>query len=130
MTADLVSSLSSALDKREELAKAAIDAFGQDWRDQDGWDAEREWISYDVVSDAGTVARGGSEEIAQHILANSPEWVLRDCEAKRRVLARHEKTPNGYWCNQCSAFDDGVHDAFAWPCVEIRDLAYALGVDL
>ena len=129
MTADLVSSLSSALDKREQIARAAHDPAG--------WNYPR----IEACWDGGFEA---DDDILAHIAANSPEWVLRDCEAKRRVLERHRRRPllepPSCRCDACvdNYLDievcDGCQwtseDDKPWPCPEIRDLAYALGVEV
>lgn len=166
---DLVSSLSSALDKREELAKAASSDRGSSTPGGEHWqwecgdcDATLDITPITVLDEllscpnceGISVALRSVEEYptssvgllphfvisyaseqrpvdALFIAANDPSWVLRDCEAKRRVLERHAPKRRGQYvrcascCEPVTAFPD-----VEWPCDEIRDLAYALGVEV
>ncbi|SDJ39880.1 DUF6221 family protein [Streptomyces indicus] len=61
---------------------------------------------------------------ACHIAAHDPARVLREIEAKRRILARHvlspaEGDPGRPWDDA----DDCLYDGEPWPCPDLRDLA-------
>lgn len=114
MTADLASSLSSALDKREELAREVALAPDATWY---------------TVADLTTMTEATlviNSFDAPFIAANSPEWVLRDCEAKRRVLARHYAY--GAFCDGCGFDSQGDYRYLLTQCPELADLAASLGV--
>ncbi|WP_330278103.1 DUF6221 family protein [Lentzea sp. NBC_00516] len=62
--------------------------------------------------------------MAQHVALHDPARVLREVEAKRRVLARHVFSPAGGdpelpWENH----DDCHLDGELWPCDDVLDLA-------
>ncbi|WP_328678224.1 DUF6221 family protein [Streptomyces sp. NBC_00322] len=62
--------------------------------------------------------------IAQHVALHDPARVLRDVEAKRRVLARHTLgppigDPELPWDNRSDCHYDGED----WPCPDILDVA-------
>lgn len=63
-------------------------------------------------------------DAAEHIAAHDPAAVLRHCERDLKVLGRHYRMPQHptRWCRWCL-------DA-PWPCVEIRDLAEAYGIEV
>jgi uncharacterized protein DUF6221 len=68
----------------------------------------------------------GTTTIAQHIARHAPARVLREVEAKRRILDRHalsraEGDPERPWVNQ----DDCQYDGEPWPCPDLLDLAAA-----
>src|SRR5690606_23307731 len=57
--------------------------------------------------------------------------LVQACESWLRVLDRHVPSPAAPGKNICwSCRRSGYMIASAWPCPEIRDLAYALGVDV
>nr|WTB35006.1 DUF6221 family protein [Streptomyces sp. NBC_00830] len=63
--------------------------------------------------------------IAQHVALHDPARVLREVEAKRRVLARHQLSPavgdpELPWDNR----DDCQFDGNDWPCDDFLDLAF------
>ncbi|GAA1375610.1 DUF6221 family protein [Streptomyces beijiangensis] len=62
--------------------------------------------------------------IALHVALHDPPRVLREIEAKRRVLARHVLSPATGdpelpWDNR----DDCQFDGETWPCADLPDLA-------
>ncbi|MBT2895339.1 DUF6221 family protein [Streptomyces sp. McG3] len=62
--------------------------------------------------------------IALHVALHDPARVLREVEAKRRVLARHVLSPATGdpelpWDNR----DDCQYDGETWPCDDLLDLA-------
>ena len=46
-----------------------------------------------------------------------PARVLREVEAGRRILARHQ--PDSYGCQYCA---DGGHNIISWGCADLADL--------
>jgi len=66
--------------------------------------------------------------IALHVALHDPARVLREIEAKRRVLARHALrpatgNPELPWDNR----DDCQYDGETWPCGDLLDLASPYG---
>ena len=85
--------------EREEAARAASHA-GPRWKTPTvhgpivAIDNDTEWGGDPVVYDEGSP----SEDQAAHIALNDPAHVLAECEAKRRIVARHEVGDDcGYW---------------------------------
>lgn len=63
----------------------------------------------------------------RHIEAHEPARVLREIEAKRRIVARHQPHVMGQ-CRVCEAPHWGVKVCNhcygqAWPCPDVRDIA-------
>jgi hypothetical protein len=78
-------------------------------------------------------APGRAEDNVAHIAANDPASVIRRCERDLRVLDRH--TPDrlpvnpAFWsCEACSVEAGDYVNFVDWPCPEIVDLAYDLGI--
>jgi hypothetical protein len=70
---------------------------------------------------AGACAANASGADGAHIARHDPARALREVEAGRRILDRHQ--PDGYGCQYC---DDGGHgnsggDGF---CADLADLVY------
>jgi hypothetical protein len=113
--------LGPRLDEHEAVARAAM--HGGDGRWTQGGHDEPGRIEDDrgvVTYDEGSP----SEEQAAHIALNDPALVLREIEAKRRVLARHVLSPPSGdpelpWDN----IADCQYDGEPWPCPDILDLA-------
>jgi hypothetical protein len=107
------------LDEEEAKAKAhALD---------DG-----EWVRY--VCDPVIGAFGGQTRFRNvargfYVAARSdPGRVLREVEAGRRILARHQPRSLGRWqvCGNCRPVDPecpGDSTSVPWPCPDARDLA-------
>lgn len=83
----------------------------------------------------GWVEVGGNEvdRAEAHINRNSPDAVVRRCEADRRILARHSLgTGVSFYSTAC---DGCGYDNYSGPnvenlndCPELLDLAHALGI--
>jgi hypothetical protein len=66
------------------------------------------------------------EAVANHIAAESPAFVLRQCARDLKVLERHDPDDNQE-CYGCG-FDNQEERAEVWPCPDIRDLAAAYAI--
>ncbi|MFD8805596.1 DUF6221 family protein [Streptomyces sp. NPDC059597] len=125
---DLVEWLRAQLDEDERIARAASEYTEAEWRlDEDGetvlwWppeprvaDKERE-KGLPVVSDRW---RGQTiyARAAPHVAAHDPARVLREIDAKRRILAEHWL--NGWVCDTCDNGEVGQ----TFPCATLRLLA-------
>lgn len=143
MTDDLVQFLTACLDEDERIARAAghlsgslsggVPDVGERWRvsgshaDDGGtyWSittASPDLDRIPTVEMVGSGMSGGgahTEEVAEHIAAHDPARVLREIEAKRRILAAHEREPmpkgDSADCAQCWGA--------VWPCSTLRLLA-------
>jgi hypothetical protein len=123
---DLHVILVAAVQHRLELARAATPG---------PWSPDSPWLS-DVVNSAllgpvadcsiGTGFRPQSLEDARHIAANSPDVVIRQCEADLRRLERH--VPNAVESEAAGLCAYGWHEA--WPCCDVRDLAASYAVEV
>ncbi|WP_405662004.1 DUF6221 family protein [Streptomyces sp. NBC_01166] len=92
MTEELVRFLKARLDEEADLARRC---------DGDGCG---EWFAHGQTVDFCQVDLPGFHPtIALHVALHDPARVLREIEAKRRILARHARDP--------------------WPCHNLRDLA-------
>ncbi|WP_217178488.1 DUF6221 family protein [Streptomyces sp. AC495_CC817] len=101
--------------------------------DEDGDSARRygqvdgcgEWVARGGRVDVGLVGFDGlPPALAQHVALHDPVRVLREVEAKRRVLERHalspaEGDPERPWDDH----DDCQYDGELWPCDDLLDLA-------
>lgn len=115
---DLHARLLAAAKAREALARAAL----VDWPSIIG-----------VVEGSPPFVAADTITIIEHIAANGPDVVLRDCERDLAVLERHRprvisiagliSTPTFPNCWAC-------HPKPLWPCEEIRTLAEARGVPI
>ncbi|MFE9735507.1 DUF6221 family protein [Streptomyces sp. NPDC005863] len=128
MSDDLVKWLGEQLDEDEGTAKAVQ------------WDGSGNRLSWELAASA-TVDVGedefyaGDRTIANHIVTHDPASVLREIDAKRRVLARHHAAPippGNEWAEEypyCAAHAytqaDGtvVYPVQLQNCPELRDLA-------
>ncbi|WP_327350365.1 DUF6221 family protein [Streptomyces sp. NBC_01304] len=115
MSQDLVAFLYARLDEEADLAQRC---------DGDG-DGCGEWTAHGHTVDfcQGELS-GFHPTIALHVAMHDPVRVLREIEAKRRVLARHVLSPATGdpelpWDNR----DDCQFDGEAWPCDDLLDLA-------
>ncbi|MFI8823926.1 DUF6221 family protein [Streptomyces sp. NPDC053431] len=113
MSQDLVTFLHARLDEEADLARRC-----------DG-DVRGEWTAHGHTVDfcQGELA-GFRPAVALHVALHDPARVLREVEAKRRVLARHEFSPATGdpelpWDNR----DDCQYDGEPWPCDDLLDLA-------
>ncbi|MEV0474529.1 DUF6221 family protein [Streptomyces prunicolor] len=114
MTNDLVAFLRARLDEDADLARRC---------DMAGFSAE--WTAHGAAVDFG---RGDLTSfhtaIARHVALHDPARVLREVEAKQRVLNRHtlspaEDDPERPWDDR----DDCQFDGDLWPCDDLLALA-------
>ncbi|GAA2532280.1 DUF6221 family protein [Streptomyces koyangensis] len=94
MTEELVRFLKARFDEKADLARRCDgDGCGQ-------------WSPHgDTVDFCQADLSGFHPTVARHVALHDPARVLREVEAKRRILARHARDP--------------------WPCHDLRDLASA-----
>ncbi|MFB6557726.1 DUF6221 family protein [Streptomyces sp. NPDC056400] len=110
---DLVAFLEARLDEEADLARRC---------DGDGcgrWSAHGHTVDFCQAELAGF-----HPTIASHVALHDPARVLREVEAKRRVLARHDLAPavgdpETPWDDR----DDCRFDGDPWPCDDLLDLA-------
>lgn len=113
MNEDLVMFLSARLDEKADLARRCDgDGCGQ-------WSAHGYTVDFCQAE-----LSGFHPTIARHVALHDPARVLREVEAKRRILARHVLSPATGdpelpWDN-C---DDCQFDGARWPCDDLLDLA-------
>ncbi|MEU1193973.1 DUF6221 family protein [Streptomyces sp. NPDC005859] len=113
MSQDLVIFLHARLDEEADLARCG---------DGDGCGT---WIARGHTVDfCQSELSGFHPTIALHVALHDPARVLREVEAKRRVLARHVLSPATGdqelpWDNR----DDCQYDGETWPCDDLLDLA-------
>jgi hypothetical protein len=118
---ELVRWLGEQLDEDERIARAAC------WDEQsDVWTASPPRASYerytvvDYLDDGVVVVtpeNADADGVGQHIAEWDPARVLREIDAKRRILVEHAL--NGWVCTTC---DNGeVEQVF--PCLTLRLLA-------
>ncbi|MFG2359338.1 DUF6221 family protein [Streptomyces sp. NPDC048521] len=113
---DILAWLNRAITAREQAAQEAARFYGPRWVRPVDTDVVR-------VSDDGIVwFQALSDEIAEHIIHNSPESVLRRCAADRKVLARHVPRHS-----EPAGGDICSHDGHRWPCPDVSDLAEGYG---
>lgn len=106
-----------------------------EWVASNGYDSGRVERTNAPAGDSGVVVYdegSPSEGEAAHIARHDPARVLLECEAKRRIVARHrpsgEYEPDAcvvcQWDSDCEAPKQGHHyGAGEWPCPDMRDLA-------
>ena len=135
MSDDLVAFLRARLDEDEAAAKTAQVRRPGPWAVIDPSGLGNLHFATEIHDPQGkpvAVVSGGY--ITSHIVRHDPARVLRDVEAKRRILAEHEDTQRGYvadhgvnelMCVRCADADrDG--DPYAeepYPCPTLRALA-------
>ncbi|MFD8985270.1 DUF6221 family protein [Streptomyces sp. NPDC059564] len=113
MSQDLVTFLHVRLDEEADLARRC---------DGDGCG---EWTAHGQTVDFGQEELSSFRPtIALHVALHDPGRVLREVEAKRRLLARHVLSPATGdpelpWDNR----DDCQYDGETWPCDDLLDLA-------
>ncbi|MEU9091804.1 DUF6221 family protein [Streptomyces sp. NPDC048428] len=117
MSSDLVTFLHTRLDEEADLARRC---------DGDGCG---KWTAHGHTVDlCQTELSGFQPAIALHVALHDPARVLREVEAKRRVLTRHVLSPATGdlelpWDNR----DDCQYDGETWPCDDLLDLASPYG---
>lgn len=110
---ELVQWLGEQLDKDGQIARACS--------------GDGKWDERDVVIYAPNLG----EEVRAHMVEHDPARVLREVEAKRRLLDEHK--PDGWDCSTCAApetYDDDAdgnrewsRDSKSFPCLTVRLLA-------
>ena len=126
MTTDLVQFLRERLTEDERIASTAARQVSASPNDGMRW--RRDW---DTVHTAPSDPPGprrqvadcghGGGDLTAHIERHDPVRVLREVEAKRRILGEHE-TRNGR-CRVCAATAHGNWQRFRAPCFTLRLLA-------
>jgi hypothetical protein len=122
---ELVRWLGEQLDEDERIARAAADGDSGEWFVGDKWNvyrAEDETPQDDVETNA-LVVYGNVKPQSEHIAVHDPARVLREIEAKRRVVAlwteadretqedqryaeSHETSPEGFPAGREDALTD------------------------
>jgi hypothetical protein len=143
---DLVAFLTARLDEDEAVAKACPDESGHlNWFDSrvvasgdhtirtcppsgmvagEGNRVVCRIRRVDTIDDVGTYDLGDPDARAGHIARHDPARVLREVDAKRKILALHGASIGGTWCVTCDPGSDVSGDAGAWyPCLTLRTLA-------
>ncbi|MGW5351387.1 DUF6221 family protein [Streptomyces sp. NPDC004031] len=111
MSRELVTFLHARLDEDADLARRC--------------EGGGEWTADGYTVDFGREARAGlPPAVAPHVALHDPARVLREVEAKRRVLARHGLSPavgdpELPWDDR----DDCQYDGDPWPCDDLLDFA-------
>jgi len=131
---DLHAQLTAAVMARMDVARAAAEgAGGGDWRITEPAPCD----CCDRVHSESARVLTADNRYSPHIAANGPDIILRHCQRDLRVLERHH--PELFHtratasrvrpiCDYCVA--DAEDEPAAYPCVEVRDLAAAYGIDL
>ena len=114
------------IERREKVAKAAFTIGSSDpWRALYG---DRVVAQVDGESTYYGIAKELWEEHAEHIALHDPADALRRYAHYRKVLERHAPVSIGEvddpLCSGCRDYAGHL----GWPCVEIEDLAEALGL--
>lgn len=116
---ELVRWLGEQLDEDERIARAAghEHVAPAPWRGESWDDAVLNGDGLvDAKGDGIAVVKG--ERVRDHLVRHDPARVLREIDAKRRILAEHAL--NGWVCSTC---DDGEVPPQAFPCPTLRLLA-------
>jgi hypothetical protein len=113
MSDELVRWLAEQFDEDERIARRAGDSFRQI--------GETGVIVATEGDRAEECASANWAGVAEHIVAHDPARVLREIDAKRRILAEHAL--NGWVCTTC---DNGqVEQVFPCPTLCLLALPYA-----
>lgn len=115
---DLIAFIEREITADEEAARQS--AFHGSGR----WLYDRD--SFSVITDECTL-QIGTDSDGEHIARHDPAHALRECLAKRRVLARHRPVEHddGHECGYCIGIAEGLPLAVGptwWPCPDLRDL--------
>jgi hypothetical protein len=124
---DILAWLNAAITRREEAARDAARSYGPRWARPVDTDLVR-------VSEDGIWFQALSDEIAEHVVYNDPESVLRRCAADRKVLELHRPQqdgsgfPDSMQCRTCSQDGgDGYRYLVPAPCPSVVALAEGYG---
>ncbi|WP_448333522.1 DUF6221 family protein [Streptomyces sp. DSM 41534] len=127
---DILAWTNAAISRREDAARHAARVYGPKWVRPVDTDVVR------VSTDSnGIWFQCLSEEIAEHVIYNSPEVVLRRCAADRKILELH--SPDNGDCSACAEPEQYSEDsegagewtrsAVPFPCDTVRALAEGYG---
>jgi hypothetical protein len=87
------------LDEDEAAAKAGTRRIGMPWRiDPEPWA-----YGTGIIDDIGGVGVASGSYAAEHMVRHNPARVLREVEARRKIL-------NDYECQSGFSLPEGVHD--------------------
>jgi hypothetical protein len=125
---ELVEWLRAQLDEDERIARAAC------WDEQsDAWTVRpprEKYERYTVVDylDDGVVVvtpeNADADGVGQHVARHDPARVLREIDAKRKLLDLHqEKLEQGYSSDHCAECGFGETSQSYYPCATLRLLA-------
>lgn len=82
---DILAWLDTAITRREEAARDAARPYGARWVRPVGTDVVR-------ISEDGIWFQALSDEIAEHVVCNDPQSVLRRCAADRKLIYEVRRT--------------------------------------
>lgn len=129
----IIDFLEAQLEKDAATARAACwdghdDSLAAQWdcgEEKDGryWWVGDQWDDGVVKTTGDASAPAGQ---AAHIARHDPARVLREVQAKRRVMERHcpgMRTRDYVYCQACPDDRDGFPDVPIDECPELRDLA-------
>lgn len=130
MTFDLIAFITARLDDDERIARIAAAEFTRDsglrWVVDD--ETHPECVRPAEPLDNSTVAIGAWGMIGKqgiHIARHDPARVLREVEAKRRLVTLHvgEDGSHGFWyCKTCGSGEPNEYPT-EWPCATLKLLA-------
>lgn len=122
---DLIEFLRARLDEDEQTALAASPG---PWAPNDECD-EVLAVDGERVADGFALSGRQLRATVDHIARHDPARALREVEAKRRILARHQPIEvfGIMLCTHCGVVAGGqsARAAMSWPCPELRDAAAA-----
>ena len=127
MSTDLPTQLRDAITAKLELARAVHAVDPGSWRLH--LDRHTRWWILDPTGDQ--LAEVGAQQDAAHIAANDPASVIRGCERDLRILDRHtllDLPSKHIFCPPDCRGGDCRHCGIDWPCPDVVDLAYDLGI--
>ncbi|WP_173261029.1 DUF6221 family protein [Streptomyces pacificus] len=124
---DLVQFLREQYDEEADAARQACwddDASGR-WTAHHREEYDGRWVIIDGMDEGVTEVRPQAADdgpVARHIARHDPARVLREVEAKRRILREHrqDSLPDGIDLEECYTCG-GVNER--WPCPTLRLLA-------
>jgi len=121
---DLTVFLAARLDEEETSAREAADGDSGTWFMGDKWNIYRaeDEAHFDENyqgDEHRLVAWGNVKPQSEHIARHDPSRVLREVAAKRAILAEHQESASGGYCELCYYGYGGG----SWPCPTVRALA-------
>jgi hypothetical protein len=124
---DLITFLRARLQEDEDTAQAAARAAENGYNSEPPWEFDGD----EMVSADGrgilTGPWGIEHEIARHVERFQPARVLREVEAKRRVMERHclsDATKFTAYCAGGHYDSDGYPEVELQDCPELQDMAF------